>query len=277
MRHICNPITWAGIALLAFAPALAGQDRPARPQAEIARDLRSHDRDTVAHALAEIPLGYDPDDELGWKFRPGYVVTPELSAALISAADREARLHMDGCTPTGIGGRHLELSLELEHFLIALRDPTSIPALVQMICSGGGVRQALMRFGPQIIPYVVAWAKSGDAAWDDVVGSYTALIIAVDRWGETLSPEMRASIRDVTLLHLGPETIRFPTPVRRSFVLEEAITMASMLRDPELLEVLADIAEEGHEALEGMSLEDVSAMMDRARRGLTESLWWGRE
>lgn len=57
-------------------------------------------------------------------------MTPELSAALASALEREANLHMDGCTVKGIGQRHLELSLELGHVVIVLRDPATIPALV---------------------------------------------------------------------------------------------------------------------------------------------------
>ena len=161
MRQSRYPIILALVALATAAPSLAGQAGPARSQAEIARDLRSHDRDRVAHALGEVPLGYDPDDLLGWKFPPDYVVTPELSAALISALDREARLHMDGCTVTGFeGSRHLELSLDLMHYVISLRDPASIPALVQLICSGGTVQQALLEFGPAIIPAVVEWAQS---------------------------------------------------------------------------------------------------------------------
>ena len=227
----------------------------------------------MAHALAEVPLGYDPDDELGWKFPPDYVVTPELSAALASALEREANLHMDGCTVKGIGRRHLELSLELAHFVIALRDPATIPALVQVICTGGGVRQALMGFGPEIIPHVAAWARSPDAAWADVSGSLFALSEAVDRWDETLSIEARARIKDAVQFRLGPGAKRFPAPHHRSFVLEKAITLASVMRDPELLEVLAAIAEEGLEALDGMDPVAAAGLRDMARRGLAGPVW----
>lgn len=274
MGQFRNPIVLAGIAAMALVPPLAGQDRS---QAEIARALRSHDRDTVAHALAEVPLGYDPDDELGWKFPPDYVVTPELSAALISALNREARMHMDGCTVTGIGRRHLELSLELEHFVIALRDPASIPALVQVICSGGAVRQALMEFGPIIIPHVVAWARSPDAAWDDVTGSLTTLGEAEEQWGGTMLAETRASIRDVALLYLGPPQKRFvepwSKPWAKRYALEGAITLASVMRDPVLLAALDGIAEEGHEAFDGLDPEVANSLRDMARRGLAAPVW----
>ncbi|MYH51370.1 MAG: hypothetical protein F4139_00300 [Gemmatimonadetes bacterium] len=78
-RQMRDSSILAAVAVFLVAPALAGQAGQQRSQAEIARDLRSHDRDVVARALGDVPLGYDPDDELGWKFRPGYVVTPELS------------------------------------------------------------------------------------------------------------------------------------------------------------------------------------------------------
>ncbi|MYH51371.1 MAG: hypothetical protein F4139_00305 [Gemmatimonadetes bacterium] len=218
-------------------------------------------------------MGPHPHDHVGCKFRPGHGAPPARAAALPRAADREARLYMDGCTPTGIGGKHLELSLELEHFLIALRDPATIPALVQMICSGGGVRQALMRFGPEIIPHVAAWARSPDAAWDDVNGALYALSKAVERWGETLSSEERAVIRDVALLYLGPETMRFSTRTHTGFVFEDAITLASVMRDPELLEVLAEIAEEGHEVLDGWDPGAAAGVRNMARRGIAGPVW----
>ena len=275
MRQVCNPVVVAGIAAaLVQATSLAGQVGAARSQDEIARDLRSHDRDVVARALAEVPLGYDPDDLLGWKFPPDYVVTPGLSAALISALDREARMHLDGCTVTGFEGtRNLELAPNLLHYVIALRDPASIPALVQVLCSGGGVRQALMEFGPVIIPHVVAWAGSTEAAWGDVGGSLFALSEAMEQWGETLPAETRASIEDVALLYLGPPQKRFVKPFYRRAVLQQAITLASVMRDPGLLAVLEGIAEEGHETLDGLDPEVASRVRDMARRGLAAPVW----
>ena len=275
MRQSRYPIILALVALATAAPSLAGQAGPVRSQAEIARDLRSHDRDRVAHALGEVPLGYDPDDLLGWKFPPDYVVTPELSAALISALDREARLHMDGCTGTGFeGSRDLELSLDLMHYVISLRDPASIPALVQLICSGGSVQQALLEFGPAIIPAVVEWAQSPDAAWDDIIASLRALAAAEARWGKTMPAEARANIKEVARLHLGPPQERVVNPLEREFVLEQAITLASMLRDPDLLASLENIAENGHEALDGTKRPELEAeLREYARQGSARSLW----
>lgn len=270
MRHVRHPIILAGLAGLAatFAPSLAGQAGLDRSQAEIARDLRSHDRDAVARALGEVPLGYDPDDLLGWRFPPDYVVTPQLSAALIDALDREARLHMDGCTVTGIQGKHLELSLDLMHYVIALRDPAGIPALVQVICSGGSVRQALLEFGPAIVPHVVEWARSPEAARGDVTGALLALSVAAERWGDAMPAEMRASIRDVAMLHLGPPQERFVEPWDGRYVLQRAITLASVMRDPGLLAALDHISEEGHEALDDLDPEVAEGLRDMARRGL---------
>ncbi len=276
MRQIRHATILACLAMLVTASAqpLAGQDRPTRSQAEIARDLRSHDRDTVARALGEVPLDYDPEDLLGWRFPPDYVVTPELSAALISAMDREARLHMDGCTVTGFEGtRYLELSLELMHYVIALRDPASIPALVQMICSGGAVRQALMEFGPAIVPHVVEWARSPDAARSDVTGALLALSSAVERFADAMPTEMRASIKDVALLHLGAPQKRFVEPWDGRYVLQRAITLASVVRDPDLLMALDGIATDGHEVLDDLDPEVAADLRDMAKRGLAAPVW----
>lgn len=275
-RQIRNPIVLACLAVFAFAssPSLAGQVGAARSQAELARDLQNHDRDVVARALAEVPLGYDPDDVLGWRFPPDYVVTPDLSAALIAALDREARLHMDGCTVTGFEGtRNLELSLDLLHYVIALRDPASIPALVQMICSGGAVHKALMEFGPAIVPHVVAWARSPNAAWDDVTASLNTLSIYMEQWGETMAPETRASISDVALLHLGPPPRRFVELRHGSYTLQRAIALASVSRDRRLLMVLDGIATKGHVAFDHLDPEVAAGLRDMARRGVAAPVW----
>lgn len=276
-RQIRNPIVLACLAIAMFAiasaPPLAGQVG-ARSQAELARDLRNHDRDVVARALAEVPLGYDPDDVLGWKFPPDYSVTPELSAALIDALDREARLHMDGCTVTGFEGtRNLELSLDLLHYVIALRDPSSIPALVQMICSGGAVHRTLMEFGPSIVPHVVAWARSPNAAWDDVTASLYTLSISLEQWGETMAPETRASISDVARLHLGPPPSRFVESRHGSYTLERAITLASVSRDRHLLMVLDSISAEGHVVFDDLDPQVANGLRDMARRGVAAPVW----
>ncbi len=46
-----------GVAVITFvsAPSLACQGRSARSQEEVARDLRSYDRDVVARALGHVP------------------------------------------------------------------------------------------------------------------------------------------------------------------------------------------------------------------------------
>lgn len=269
-RTVREGLVWTIIAFAALAPRLAAQERT---QAELARALRSDDRDTVAFALAEVPVGYHPDDELGWMFRPGYEVTDELAAALAYALDREARLHLDGCTVAGIGGRHRELVLELMHAAVALRDPVTIPALVQVSCTGGTVHDALMGFGPMIVPDLVEWARAPDAAAADITGSVSVLSTAVDRWGEAMDAEVRSSVKDVALQFLGPTPERFEaTPWQGEFVLNRAITLASTLRDADLLAILEEIAEEGHEGLDKTDPERAAQVRENARRGVEGSL-----
>jgi hypothetical protein len=129
-----------------------------------------------------------------------------------------------------------------------------------------------MRFGPEIVPHLVAWAGSPDAAWADVIGALFVLSDVVDRWDETLSSEARAGVRDVARFRLGPGAKRFTGSTHRGFVLEEAITLASVMRDSDLLAILEEIAEEDHEVLEGLAPETVAVLRDMARRGLAGSL-----
>ena len=56
-------------------------------------------------------------------------------------------------------------------------------------------------------------------------------------------------------------------------MLEDAITLASVTRDPELLEILAEIAEEGHEVLDGWDPGAAAGVRDMARRGVAGPVW----
>ena len=90
----------------------------------------------------------------------------------------------------------------------------------------------------------------------------------MERWGDAMPAEMRASIKDVAMLHLGPPQKRFVNPRDGRYVLQRAISLASVMRDQGLLKVLDGIHKEGHEVLDDLDPEVATGLRDMARRGL---------
>ena len=218
------------VGMSALPLGAVAQNRAVRGQAELAADFRSGDRGRVAEAVGQLPIRHDPEDPLRWVFPLGYRVTRELADALILALDREARLYLDSGGPA----THLELDFELMHAVIALRDVASVPALLQMVGTGGGARNALLSFGPDVvIPPLLDLAMSPE--WVEPSGPLYALAGAVERWGPTLDADTRARIKAAADLHLNE------APGGMSS-LHGAIWLASHLRDPDLLSVLGDMA-----------------------------------
>jgi hypothetical protein len=263
------------ILLLAMAGVtpLSVSATPQRSQAEIARDLLSGNRDRVAAALAEIPVFHDEEDELTWSLAPGYSVTPELAHALVSALEHEARTNLDGGTYTG-PTTHLELVLGLAHSVIALRDTVAIPALVQVVSIGWGVRRALLSFGPEVIPDVLAWATSPDAADSDVAGSLYTLAEAVRRWDDVIDGETRNQIKAAATLHLDGPPAHFSSAQNRLSPLLGAIELAGVLGDQDLLPTLETMATSDEEIRNrggGMAIEwlrrEVTEALANAARG----------
>ena len=223
--------------------SVAGQAPAARSPSETAADLNSGDRDRIARALATIPLRYDPESDLGWYFPDWYTVTAEVSRGLIAALYEEGQL-FDGGDATEAVSPPFELVLDLMHFVIALRDPASIPALLQTLGTGTAVRDALLYFGPSVIADLAAVATDPGSQAGDVGGALRGLGEAVARWGPELDQGTRGTIREAAITHLPGTPAHFASADDASSALSGAITLASELRDPDLMEMLRTLAED---------------------------------
>ncbi len=206
----------------------------------IARDLRSGDRDRIASALSHIPLKLDPSAHIEWGFPDEYLVPPEVSSGLIAALAREADLYMDGATV--LADTHPELVIELMHYVVALRDPASVPILLRLLGTGTLVRDALLSFGPDVISDLADVAVSAEAHADHVRGALLALRDAAARFESRLTPSVRRSMRRAAILNLDGVPGRLGSVRERSSALVGAIILAEQLRDPDVTARLVRIA-----------------------------------
>ena len=229
-------------ALVVLATAWCLMTRDAVAQAEggqdaLVRDLLSEDRGRVGRAVGLLPLVWpDEGEEVVWtgspiRFPEGYEVTTELVEALIVALEREKRLAEEG-DPYG------ELDLGLLTAIAATRHPFTVDILMRTQW-GSESREALLYFGPGVLPGVVELARSPKADPYEVREALRVLEHAVERWDEGLGPEIRGAMKEVAILHLeGPPdsfaSAREANETMRDFLFDGAVALAKTLRDPEL-------------------------------------------
>ena len=232
MRNIILAMLAAGCLVGHDAVAQEGAD-----QAALARDLISGDRDRVASALERLHAGpLVPSDKKDYgdvMFREGYEVTTELVEALIVALEREMRLQEEGRSPDP----YLEMDLGLRHAVSATRHPLTVDILLRAWWGGSDV---LLMFGPDmVLPRAVEMARSPEATPYEARQALRVLEDAVERWDETLGPEIREAMKEVAILHLeGPPdsfaSAREASETLRDFLFDGAVALAKVLRDPEL-------------------------------------------
>jgi len=226
-----------GIALLAAlaagclaAPGAAAQDAGNDGRDAIVRDLLSGDRGKVNDALGRLPPFADDTP-----FPEGYV-TVELVEALITALEREKRLHDEGREPE----RYVELNLSLEEAVVATRHPQTVDILTRTMY-GTGARDAVLHFGPGVLPGVAELATSPEATPEEANGALWVLWTALERWeAENLAPDIREAMKEAAILYFEGPPDHFASTTKqhfRNFQFDKAAEIAKLLGDPELTAV----------------------------------------
>jgi len=221
MRRSALAMLATGCCVLAHGAAAQETDRDA-----IVRDLLSKDQDRVVDALNRLPRVYIHDGLQPYEFRQGYV-TAELAEALVAAYEHEVKL------PKRAG----ELFLGLLTAVIATRHPSTIGTLTRALFTGNSVKDALLDFGPSVLPGVVDQALSPEATPDEAIGAMFALKAAVERWDGELGPEIRGAMKAAAILHLegAPDSFASAADSHMSgHLFNRAAALAEVLRDPEL-------------------------------------------
>ena len=198
-----------------------------RSQTAIAMDLESNDPYRVSAALEELPDFYN--DNLSFRSQ----VSSQVAQALMSALENEAVVHRRMMTDEAGDPVIHDLLFSICDAVIALKDPASIPLLMDMAHYGNTPVDALLEFGPQIIPVAMEYAMNSEKLDQEISGSLHLLQKAILRWGEP-TPSVRIEIKDIVLFYLNEYPERYngelDIPVSSTF----AMYLASVLGDSDL-------------------------------------------
>ena len=104
---------------------------------------------------------------------------------------------------------------------------------------GSGATNALLRFGPGVLPGAAALAVSPEATPQEAHGALWVLLDGIKRWGPAqLASDIREAIKGAAILHLeGPPDHFASTAMFRGLRFEDAVEIAKLLGDPELTAV----------------------------------------
>ena len=221
-------ILLAALAAGCLASGHAAAQDAADDRDAVVRELTSGDRGRVAASLGLLPPG-----GYGGPFPEGYV-TVELVEALIAALEHELWLHKESTLDP-----YLELILGLLRAVAATRHPLTIDVLTRSAFIGSGAQDALLDFGPGVLPGVADLAVSPEATPDEVWGAMRTLLRGVKRWGPgQLGAEAREAVKGAAILHLeGPPDHFASTAEPRDLHFDKAAEIAGLLGDPELTAV----------------------------------------
>ena len=205
-------------------------------QAAIALELRSGDGGRIGRALVRL----EPPGPFYARYPEGFEPTAGLVEALVAAYEREVALGK----PNG------ELSISILTHIIATKHPLTIDVLTRSLTGSYPAVEALLNFGPSVIPGLAELATSPEATPNQAGGAMFALVEAVAWWGPELGPvNLEAIIRAATL-HLegapdfvsGPPWMLEPDMLayRRGTLFDDAALIAAALQDPGLAAAARD-------------------------------------
>lgn len=219
------------IPLLAIVPMLY----PGRAEAQ--RD----DQEDIAKQL----LGTDPTDRrnaLAAAESLGPKMGPALRGALFTALEREGQMHAERYRASKRGEavgelKDAEFIGALTRAVVPLRDPGSIPGLLEALGTGALVTNALADFGEAAAPGVLAVVTSSASVPDAIDhGLITLRFMTEGTQLRPLSPPIVAQVRAAARQRLTGQQ-PFVTTIWR------AIDLAMALQDPDLTKMVQSIAD----------------------------------
>lgn len=188
---------------------------------------------------------------------------PDLRAALIAALEREGQVESQRYY-ADLRGEALEppevpeLIFRLSAVVAELRDPAAIPALVGVLGTGSTVTNALVAFGEEAIPAILAAVRSQETTHHVVDGALIALRFMVEGAGpHPLSAATLNEIRSAAKQRLTGKQV-FTTVWR-------AIDLAVALKDPDLRRIVKSLATDRKEVI-ARGIEDSETIEETQRR-----------
>ena len=201
--------------------------------------------------------------------------TADLNAALVESLEKEVAMRhaiATGIIPPKPWDASHEFVVLLLDEVEALRDPATIPLLMQLIRMGSSVCRSLVAFGRTALPHLVARISEEQPAMEKTIAVVLlSLRFFIEAWGlDYLTDEERAEFRRLAVQFMDLKPGEYPTnaeytisresdPVWRPTRLAYATQLAWALEEPDLRDHVIAIGSD-LEALRLRGIVDEKAM-----------------
>ena len=202
-------------------------------EAAIVADLESGDASLIMQALDALPSPYE--DSL-YKEK----ISHRMALALIEASERQTDLFFN--PPEGYDSEDHghEFASELSHYVVPLRIPEAIPALLKASQFGNPAINALADFGPDIVYAIIEYLEDSERTYREIMAGFFALERTIYTH-QPLDPAIRSAAKEITVRQLEKAEEYYSGPDGSTAGIITAISVAQVLGDPDLKQMVLDI------------------------------------
>lgn len=225
----------AALALLLSAAPSYSQDVQLSASAEAAAiaGLESGDASRILEALRVLP---DPHYDPLYKEKISY----RLALALIDLSEEQTTLYFNDPNYQEDMGVDHEFASGLSDYVVALKMPEAIPALLKATQFGNPAAYALADFGPDIVYDIIEYIDNPGRTYYEIDGAFFAIKRTVETH-RPLNPAIRSDVKDIVVRYLERAEKYYSGPDGSASTIMNAMSVARVLGDPDLKQMIIDI------------------------------------
>lgn len=150
-----------------------------KSQMAIVMDLESNDPHRVSAAVEKLSNFYNDNSLFSSQ------ISPQISLAIMLALENEIEIYREIMRGDRQKSRMHGLLFNIADAVIALKDPATISLLLDLAHYGNKPVDALLEFGPQVIPIAIEYAMDYQNNMDlEISGSLHFLEKYLVKWGQ---------------------------------------------------------------------------------------------
>ena len=230
-----NRLFLTAFSLLFVVLPSSAQNTPLSASAEAAAiaDLESGDAGRIMRALEVLPY---PHENSSYKDQISY----RTALALLEASERQTDLYFN--PPEGYDDHEVphEFALVFVDYVVALKMPEAIPALLKASQFGNPPAYALADFGPDIVYTIIEYIDNSERTPGEINGGFFALQRTFETW-RPLDPSTRSAVKEITVDYLQRAEEFYKGPDGYLSSISGAMYLARLLGDPDLKQMIVDI------------------------------------
>ena len=205
----------------------------ASAEAAAIADLESGDVSRIMQALQVLPY---PRENSSYKDQISY----RTALALIEVSERQTDLYFN--PPEGYDDHEVphEFALAFVDYVVALKMPEAIPALLKAAQFGNPPAYALADFGPDIVYTIIEYIDNPERTYKEIDGGFFALQRTVETH-QPLSPSIRSAVKEIVVRYFERAEEFYTGPDGSVISIMSAMSVARVLGDPDLKQMVIDI------------------------------------